>query len=229
MTLREIIYDVLEHLNAYSDDTKFSEEHIAFIVNNKRNMLLKQYMSNLRKEVPKEAIQSICIPLEIDNSCFDDMKVLKSTIKIPSTLENTGRSNIIKAYSGNKFAKNINIIDYNRIPFVDAEKYNSKQLFIAVDTKSNLIVYNSSNNHLLLESIELDIVAENPEEAYALSCEASTNCDFYDAHYPIEAALIDALKMQVVNDLLLKYKIPQDEINDGENTIAIERNQRTKR
>ena len=98
MTLREIIYDVTETLNAYSDDHKITEEQIAFIVNNKRNMLLKQYMSNLRKEIPQEAIQTLCMPLEADSNCFDDITVLKSTNKIPSTLDNTGRSNIAMGY-----------------------------------------------------------------------------------------------------------------------------------
>jgi len=222
MTLREIIYDVLELLNVYSDDTKFSEEHIAFIVNNKRNMLLKQYMSNLRKEIPQEAIQSICLPLAIDENCFEDINVLKSISKIPATLDNTGRSSIIKAYAGTRFQKNINIIDYSRIPFVGAEKYNDTQLFIAVDPRSYLVAYNPQGSHILMESIEIEGVYENPEEAYAFDCEAtSTDCEFFDTKYPIESALVDPLKMQIVQELLLKHQIPKDNVNDAEEQMQL--------
>lgn len=217
MTLREIIYDVMEHLNAYSDDIKLSEEHIAFVVNNKRNMLLKQYMSNLRKEIPLEAIQTVCLPLELDPNCFDDLTVLKSTVKVPATLDNTGRSNIIKAYGGLRGIKNINIIDYSRMPFVAAEKYNDKQLFVAVDPRSYLVVYNSQDLHKLMEQMEVEGVFENPEEAYELDCEGKAEgCEFYDAKYPIESALVDPLKLQIVQELLIKFQIPLDNTNNAE-------------
>lgn len=222
MTLREITYDVLEHLNAYSDDIKISEEHVAFIVNNKRNLLLKQYMSNLRKEVPQEAIQSICLPLSQDNNCFEDLVVLKSNVKVPSTLDNTGRSNIIKGYTGLRFIKNINIVDYSRLPFVGSEPYTEKQLYLSIDPKSFLIVFSPGQSHLLLEQIEVEGVFENPEEAYNLSCESESQCEFMDAQYPIESALIDPLKMQIVQELLLKYQIPLDNVNNAENEQRFE-------
>lgn len=217
-TLREIIYDIKEHLNIYSDDQKLSEEHIAFMIHNKRNMLLKQYMSNLKKEIPQEAIQTLCMPLTLEDNCFDDISVLKSSVKIPGTLENTGRSNIINAYVGARFIKHLNIIDYSRLPLVASEKFNHTQLFVTVDPKNYLIVFNTIGKHKLLESIEIEGVFEDPEDAFDLSCEAANNseCDFFDTDYPIEAALIDPLKNQIIQELLVKYKVPQDNINDGE-------------
>ena len=99
-----------------------------------------------------------------------------------------------------------------------AEKYNKTQLFIAVDPKSYLVAYNSNNEHLLLENLEIEGVYEDPEEAFALSCEdTSADCDFYDTEYPIESALVDPLKMQIVQELLLKYQIPLDNKNNAEN------------
>lgn len=233
MTLRQIIYDVFEHLNAYSDDIKLSEEHIAFVVNNKRNMLLKQYMSNLKKEIPQEAIQTVCMPLELDPNCFEGLEVLKSTTKIPPTLDNTGRSNIIKAYGGLRFTKNINIVDYSRIPFVGSEPYTSKQLYVSVDPRSYLIVFNTEGSHKVLEQLEIEGVFENPEEAYELRCDKPVsensfetledpNCDFYDQQYPIESALISPMVMQIVQELLLKYQIPIDHINNAESDAKFE-------
>lgn len=220
-TKKEIIYDVLEHLNAYSDDIKFSEEHISFIIDNKRNMLLSQYLSNLKKEIPQEAIQSICLPLEIDKNCFEDIQVLKSKIKIPSTLENTGRNNIIQAYTGSRFFKNLNIVDYSRLPFLASEKYNDNMLYLSIDPKSYLVVYNKKNNHLLLEQLEIEGIFENPEEAYELSCDSvNNNCDFYDSQYPIKSDLIDIIVNETVKQLLIKYKLPTDNINNGEDILS---------
>lgn len=230
MTLREIIYDILENLNVYSDDTKFSEEHIAFMVNNKRNLLLRQYMSNLKKVVPKEAIQVICVPLEIDENCFENIEVLKSINKLPSTLDNTGRSNIIDAYVGSRFIKNINIIEYDRLPYLQGDKYNKLQTYVMIDPHFHLVVYNSAGNHLMLESIEVTGVFENPEEAYNMNCNPDEDvCDFLDATYPIESSLIDPLKNQIVRELLLKHQIDKDEINDGEDTVTASNRRRAPR
>lgn len=231
MTLREIIYDVTEILNAYSDDHKISEEHIAFMVNNKRNLLLKQYMSNLKKEVPMEAMQTICLPLELNKDCFEDQAVMKSTIKVPSTLENSGRSNIVNAYAKElRFTKNINIIPYQRFPFVYSEKYNHNQLFITIDPESYLLVYNKDQLNLVMTNIVVEGVFENPEEAYNLSCDASNNnCDFYDSQYPIESSMIDIMRNQIVQELLLKYQIPTDNINNAEEGPRFENVQFRKR
>lgn len=227
-TLREIIYDIHERLNAYSDDTRVSEEHIAFLVGNKRNMLMEQAMSRLSKKIPQETIQAVCFTMEVDELCFQDVNTLKSSIAVPPTLQNTGRSDLVKAYPvGSNFVKNFNIIDYSRLPFVGAEQYNSKQIFITVDPDSYLLVYNSDNKHLMLEQIKIEGVFENPEEAYNISCESS-DVDFWDVQYPIKAGLLDPLKTQVLQDLLLKYKISKDEINDGEDNAQMQNGRRQK-
>jgi len=215
-TLNNIIYDVLEKLNAYSDDTDFSEEHIAFLVNTKRSMLLQQLMSNTRRELPQEAIQTVCMSLEIDDDCFDEFKVLKSINKVPATISNTGRSNLIKAYPvSTRMFKKINIIDYSRLPFLQAEKYLHNQLFVTIDPDSYLIVFNIQEKHLMLEELKIEGIFEDPELANDLSCD-STDEDFWDMQYPIDGSLIDPLKNSIVQELLMKYQLPQDQINDGE-------------
>ena len=221
-TLNELIYDVMDSLNVSSDDTRFTEEHVAFQINSARNLLQKQALSNPSKVMPQEALQVICLDLTQDELCFDDINTMKSTVKVPATLENTGRSNLVKAYpSGSHFVKNWNIIDYSRLPFVSAEKYNGNQIFITVDPKSNVIVYNSDSKHLLLEKIELEGLFENPEEAYNLSCD-NDGTDFWETQYPIDSGLIKPLKDLVLQGLIPKYKLPEDEINDGEDNIQIE-------
>ena len=220
-TLKELIYDVREKYNAYSDDQNLSDEHIAFIIGNIRNMLLKQQMSNLKRSVPREALQLICLNLQKDTQCFDEFDVLKSVRSIPATLDNTGRSDLYKVHApGSRFVKNINIVDYNRLPFLHADKYNKKQLFVAVDHHSDLIAYNTAGTHLLLEKVQVEGVFENPEEAYKLACDYDPSIPFEDVQYPIDATVIFPLTQQVAQELLLKYKIPADKINDGEDVNA---------
>lgn len=218
MTLREIIFDIKEIIQSYSDDSSVSEEHLAFIINNKRNLLLRQFLSNLKKPMPKEAMQLICLNLEDDPNCTEDRKLLRSTIKVPATMQSTGRSNIVKAFSSDiSLSKYLNVVDYHRFPFVGSERFNTRQIYITVDPDSYLKVYNPKNLHLFMEEIQIEGIFENPEEAYDLSCNASANdCDFFDAQYPIESSLIDPIKSQILNEFTLKLQVPQDTTNDGE-------------
>lgn len=215
-TLREITYDIKEILNSYSDDSSLSIEHIAFMFQNKRNTHLKNYISNLKKELPLEAMQLICIPLKEDEQCEDDFKFLKGTVKIPSTLESSGRSNISQIFLNSRVSKWLNVIDYIRFPYLKSGRMNTKQIYVAIDPDSYPIVYSNSNNHQYLEDIKLNIIAENPEEAYKLQCDKDENCDFYDSNYPIESSMVDLIKKEIIQELLIKYRIPVDQINNGQ-------------
>lgn len=215
-TLREITYDIKETLNSYSDDSSLSIEHIAFMFQNKRNKHLKNYISNLKKELPLEAMQLICITLKDDDTCEDDFKFLKGTVKIPSTLESSGRSNISQFFLNSRIAKWLNVIDYSRFPYIKSGRMNNKQIYVAIDPDSYPIVYSASGDHEYLEDIKLSIIAENPEEAYKLQCNKDVNCDFYDSNYPIESSMIDLIKSEIIQELLIKYKIPVDQVNNGQ-------------
>ena len=215
MTLNEFIADIQEMFNAYTDDSMLSDEHLAFVFTNKRNAYLKNYISNIKTSLPLEAMQLICLKLEEDETCEDDFKFLKSTVKVPATLESTGRSNISQVFLNSRVAKWINIVDYSRLPYLSGGRYNNNQIYVAIDPNSNLIVYSPSGNHEYLEEIKLNIIAENPEEAYELQCDKEDQCDFFDAKYPIESSMAAAIALEMKNELIMKYRMPIDPINNG--------------
>jgi hypothetical protein len=219
-TLNELIYDVRERHNAYSDDSNLSDEHIAFNIKNFRNTLLQQYMSNLRHGVPMNALQVICLDMEIDKQCFDKFDVIKSMIKIPKTVNNTGRSDIHRIHTeGSRFTKNINVIDYGRLPFISASRYIGSQLYISIDQFNHLIAYNTLNKHILLETLQLEGVFEDIELAYDLSCEKN-ELPFEESKFPMPEEMITPLINQVSNTLLNKKNIPIDNQNNAEDVVT---------
>lgn len=215
-SLREIIYDIKEMFNVYSSSSVLSDEHLAFQINNKRSANLRNYMSNLKKEIPMQAKQLICMQLTEDLDCDDDFVFLRSIKKIPSTLEATGRSNITEAYLRSRVAKWINVIDYARLPYLKGGRFNSKQIYITIDPQDHVIVYSRSGNHELIDDIKLNIVAENPEEAYEMACDKDQTCDFYDSPYPMEGGMVDVIKKEILNELLIKYRVPVDINNNAQ-------------
>lgn len=218
-TLREMIYDVKERLNIYSDDNTFSDEHIAFMIKQKRAKLLKYYISNLRKEVSFDAKQEICLNLEYVD-CKQGIDMLQSKESLPSIIETTGRNLIQNISLPSLASKWINVIGYERIPYLTGGRFNGKQIYITVSPDRKVLVYSLAGNHLLLEQLKAFILAEDPEEAEKLSCNTDDTCDFYDKPYPNEASLNDQIKNEIVQELTMKYRIPVDLSNDTNDNTA---------
>lgn len=218
MKLREIVYDIKERFAAYSDDITLSDEHLVFLFQNKRNIYLKNYLSNIQKPIPQQAKMQICFNMVEDELCEDDYVFLKSTEKMPATLEATGRTVISEAYLNSRLSKWINIVDYQRFPYIKSGgRYNSGQIYITLDPEDYILLYSPSGNHELIEDLKLNIVPENPEEAYKLVCSLNNECDFLDYdYYPIPGELVDPIQREIINELLIKYRIPVDTINNAE-------------
>ena len=51
MTYREIVYMCLDTLKITSDDSIFNEDHILFLINRYRSILLQQKYSDIRNQV----------------------------------------------------------------------------------------------------------------------------------------------------------------------------------
>lgn len=216
-TLRKIIYDIKERLGILSDDSNTSDEHIAQMIISKRAKLLKYYISNLRKEVPFDAMQEICIPLT-ETNCEDNIKTLESTIKLPGVIETSGKQLFEEIYLENSLSKWVNIIRFNRVPYLSGGRLNHKQIYVTVTPDRRIMVVNLNDSHLFLEEIKLKILASDPEEADKLSCPSTGDeqCDFYDKPFPCESSLIDTIKAEVTNDLTIKFRVPIDKVNNAE-------------
>lgn len=220
-TGRELIYDIREMFSQYADDSLLSDEHIFFKIKNKRITYLKNYISNLKKEIPLQAMQTICFSLEEDDLCEDNFVFLKSTEKLPATIESTGRSNISQAYLPSRIAKWINIVGYERWPYIaSGGRYNEKQIYITLDPEDYILVWSPSGNHELIEDLKLNIVAEDPELAYLLQCDLDAKCDFLDSQFPMPGDIADPISREIVNEYLIKYRIPVDVINNAEDNTT---------
>ena len=53
MTYREIVYACLDILKLTSDDSLYTEDHIIFLANKARTLLLKQRYSDIKKRIPE--------------------------------------------------------------------------------------------------------------------------------------------------------------------------------
>lgn len=211
-TYREAIYMCLDLLKGTSDDFSYTEEHIAYLLDKFRALLLKQrYGADPKKHVPYSNYQTLEITLE-DKEGGD---YLKSTGVIPYTLQLGIPRITVEDY----YDITVELVSRERLPFVGNNKYLKKISYAAID----------HNNILLLKKnycccccdfdtkLKLTAIFENPRE---ITDEISfgepyTTTNELDRNIPIEESLITTLIELVVKELAGSGYRPNDEINNG--------------
>jgi hypothetical protein len=218
-TLREMIFSAREQINAYSDDSAISDDHLAFLFQNKRATYLEVLAANPRKQMPIEAYQTLCFSLQPSNDCEDGKVILKSNLEFPASINSSQDiEGIGSVHLDSIMAKWINVISHERIAFIEAGRFNTNQIYVSKDTDDRLILLSKSNSHIFIEDIKVKIIASNPEAADKLTCSTSSSenvCDFYDKKYPIPESLVKPIISETVNELLLKLGLGQDIVNNS--------------
>jgi hypothetical protein len=223
-TYREAIYMCNDLLKGMSDDFTYTEEHIAYLLDKFRALLLKQrYGNDPKKHVPYSNYQTVEITLEeTERSDY-----LKSTEAIPYTLQLGIPRITIEDY----YDITVELVSRERLPFVGNNKYLKRISYAAID-HNNILLVKNNNCCCCLDNnpkLELTAIFENPREVTdEISFgESSTYKDELDRNIPIEEGLITTLIEMVVKELANSVYIKNDEINDNRDDLAHE-NQRKK-
>lgn len=221
-TLREMVYSIREQINAYSDDSKLSNEHLAFMIRMKRNMFLEQLAKSAKKEIPREAYQRITLTLSPCTDCEEDLVILKSNEYLPAMVYNMDEEEgfgLGRIHLESIMAKWINVTTAQRVPFLKEGRFNGNQVYIYRTKDDKLAIVNTENNHVFLQNVLLEVLAEDPESCYALvnnEYMRGNKVTFWDSLYPIPESLVTIIEQGVLQDLLgSKYRVNDDTANDG--------------
>ena len=209
-TYREAIYMCLDLLKGTSDDFSYTEDHIAYLLDKFRALLLKQrYGNDPKKHIPYsnyQTIEVIFIPDEVKT-------VVRSEDPIPSMLQ-LGIPRIVtpdEYYYDYKFE----FTSRERLPFTGNNRFTSMINYCALD-EENYVLYRTKPNQwvqsiegyaqLIPNKFSIVAVFENPKDLYE---------DYMDEVLPIEETLITTLIGMVVDSLAKVVTAPSDTINNG--------------
>lgn len=227
-TYREAIYMCLDLLKGISDDFTYTEDHIAYLLDKFRALLLKQrYGNDPRKLVPYSNYQTISIIF----SPSEPKEILKSSNKIPYMLQ-LGIPRLLstdEAYYNYKY----DFTSRERLPFVGYNKYTKNITYFAINESNFLITPNKKeywNVNMSLDDntpttyigphhFSLTGIFENPRE---VRDESSFNegTDELDRNIPIEESLITTLIELVVKELASSVYRPTDDQNNNRDDNA---------
>lgn len=209
----------LDELKLISDDASYTEDHVLFLLSKYRAFLLKQKYADIRKEVPSDNYQTLCLDLEEHEGIPGlpcEGTYMRSTVKLPETMD-VGQSRV---HSVDYFNGEITYVSRDRLRYVGYNKW-LKNIIYATEGPDGYLYLKSSNPQLYyMEEIRLTSVFSDAEEASELECEQSTNCDILDKDFPLEDALIPNLIQVVVKELSGAIYKPKDPENNASDDLA---------
>lgn len=213
----------LDELQLSSDDATFTEDHIIFLANKYRALLLKKQYLDLKKFLPESNYQDVCLNLEtvkgIDgDDCSDTY--LRSTEKIPETLP-LGTPSV----TGMDFMSGeITYVNRERIKYVGHNKFLRNIIYATLGPDGKLYLKSSNPQALYLEKVRFSAVFEDPEEAAKLSCdgneEDADSCDVLSKKFPLEEALIPLMIELIVKEISNAIYRPADEENNANDDLT---------
>lgn len=224
-TYREAIYMCLDLLKALNDDFTYTEEHVAYLLDKYRALLLKQrYSKDPLKEIPYSNYQTI--EMDLGLYATEANKYYICSPKIPYTLQiGIPRISIAEDHYGDI---NLEYVSRERLPYTCNNRFIQNFWYCSLDDRNNLCLKASSIR--LLDKTEVSEDAptikfritalfENPRD---LDNEVSFDSlsDWKDRNIPIEESLITSLIDMVVKELAGSMYVPNDSKNNASDDKA---------
>lgn len=220
-TWREIAYMVNDELKLFSNDASFTIEHIMFLAEKYRALLLERKYKDVRKgEIPHANYQTLCLDLEEvpaipGTDCYGSY--LKSTEKIPSLL----KIGMKRAYPVDYFSSELfTWVSRERMQFVGHNKWLKNVIYVTKGVDDYLYLKSSNPQFLYLKSMKLDAVFQDIQDAHKLSCDNQGNCDILDSEFPLEEAMVGPVIQLIVQELSGQKYMPKDEDNNAKDDLS---------
>lgn len=214
-TYREAIYMCLDLVKGVTEDFSYTEEHIAYLLDKYRALLLKQhYGKDPKKHVPYSNYQTVEVPVSKEgNSIY-----FKSDTPIPTMMF----LGIPRISTDDYYNTNFEFVSRERLPFVGNNKFIQNVCYVSINDSGFLCV-KPYTTMLISEdeglTLRLTAIFENPREV-AYSNSMLEGIDVLDSFIPIEETLVSTLIEVVVKVLSNSTYKPEDLMNNDRDDLA---------
>ena len=221
-TYKELVNIVLDVLKMNSDDSFYQEEHVLFLLDKYRGLILKQRYSDIQKEIPESNYQTICVDLNyvnaFDNDTCGGKGYLKSEQKIPNLMSIGSQ----KISTMDYFQGNIAYVNRERFKYAGNSRYTSNQIFGTIAPDEHLYLKSNNPQAYHLCKVQVTGLFEDSAKAAELSCEDDENkpCDIMDRIFPLEEALIPVVLELIIKDLGGQKYQAEDKENNASDDLA---------
>ena len=218
-TWRELVYMVLDLLKIHSDDSKFTEDHVMYLLSKYRAFILKQMSTNKNNGITNEPSESNYQSYDVNLSKYtskvehlnNKWLYLKSTDTVPNILD-IGH---ISIYPLNYFDGDITYISRERFKFVGHNRFLSNIIYATIGP-DNYVYLKCVKEVPIINSVKIDAIFESPKEVEGKDSYEG----MLDDTFPTEDALIPSILELVLRDLTNGLYKPSDDINDAADALS---------
>lgn len=219
-TFREIIYMISDEMKISTDDSYFTEDHIMYLINKYRVLILKQRYSDIKKQIPESNYQTICLDLievpAISGEPCEGGSYLRSKEKVPFLMQ----IGVPKIYPIDYYQGEITYVSRERMRYIGYNKYLQNIIYCSLGPDNYLYFKSNNPQYLYLEKVKLTGIFEDSINASQLQCSNDKECDILDRTFPLEDSLIPIVIELVVKELLAANYRPKDDINDAKDELS---------
>lgn len=214
----------MDQLKLISDDSYYTEDHIMFLLDKCRTLLLNQKYQKGTKEVSLSNYQTLCLDLKevpaIAGVPCEGGSYLRSSMKLPNLMD-IGNTRL---YSANYYNSNITFVPMERMKYVGHNRFLQNIIYASIGPDNYLYLTSSNSQFKYLEEIKLTGIFEDAASAAEYDCnkveEENTCIDKLDLNYPIEEALIEPLIEYVVKVMSGYIYRPKDSYNNNNDDLS---------
>lgn len=215
-TYGEIVYMILDEVKGMSDDFTYNEEHILYLIDKTRALLLKQRYSDIKKQIPYANYQTIYVTTKesalADDALYTSAKYLKTDDKIPEILPiATPRVFTTDYYQGE-----ITYVSRDRMRYVGYNKYLKNIIYCSLHPDKYLYFKSFNDKLLEVKNINFTAVFQSSLEALKLY---QNKQEVLDTEFPMEESLIQPLVELVVKELTNAIYKPEDTTNNAKDDL----------
>lgn len=213
----------IDELKLSSDDAKFTEDHVMFLLDKYRAFVLKQRYSDVKKQIPESNYQTICLDLievpAISGEACEGGSYLRSKEKIPFLMQ-IGNPRV---YPIDYFQGEITYVNRDRMRYVGHNRYLQNIIYCTLGPDNYLYFKSPNPQFLYLEKVKFSGIFQESLDSSNLQCpeeEGTTPCSKLDMEFPIESALIPPIIELVVKELRGAIYSPDDVNNNAKDDLA---------
>lgn len=222
ITLETLYSQVEEALNINSDDSTISRQLIVDLIAQYREVWIRNEVKKGNK-IDQDIIQDLgCVELEVTSSqqCGNievpnNCKLLRTKCDIPSFIQAGGTKLYTRIGPIDILQTPYKLIDFNRISYSGESRFNKKGVF-AFEYNNKLYFYSSRENFKLTKYVGIRGVLVNPLDAVDHNlCSTGESCyNIEEDFYPINTWMWNYIKPLIVDELIRKQIIPEDQSNN---------------
>lgn len=226
MTVNKIIYDIREYLKQYTNDSDLDDRYILYLYNIKRAKYLRQDLNNYQRTTDITITQTLCLELEEVNvlQCGVDLDcetIVRTKLPIPKPLELHIKSAITAVRPVKRIAPSFNFTTKEKAIYSKFSPI-ANGIYAFLDNDLHIYLISELDTIKLIDCITITGIFENPLELAnyfnCCGCTAPAKCfNIDESDYPLQPHYIDLIKNEIINELVTKYKIPEDTENNSDN------------